>query len=54
MIDVDCWTTVSELFAAVAREKRPDARAADGFGEIHLILFGQPLALVANDIFCRS
>ena len=50
MIDVDCWTTVSELFAAVAREKRPDARAADGFGEIHLILFGQPLAFVANDI----
>ena len=50
MIDVDCWTTVSELFAAVAREKRPDARAADAFGEIHLILFGQPLAFVANDI----
>ena len=50
MIDVDCWTTVSELFAAVAREKRPDARAADAFGEIHLILFGQPLAFVANYI----
>ena len=51
MIDVDCWTTVSELFAAVAHEKRPDARAADGFGELHLILFGQPLAFVANHIF---
>ena len=50
MIDVDCWTTVSEMFAAVAHEKRPDARAADAFGEIHLILFGQPLAFVANDI----
>ena len=50
MIDVDCWTTVSEIFAAVAHEKRPDARAADDFGEIHLILFGQPLAFVANDI----
>ena len=50
MIDVDCWTTVSEIFAAVAHEKQPDARAADAFGEIHLILFGQPLAFVANDI----
>ena len=51
MIDVDCWTTVSELFAAVAHAKRPDARATDDFGEIHLILFGQPLAFVANHIF---
>ena len=51
MIDVDCWTTVSEVFAAVAHAKRPDPRAADGFGEIHLILFGQPLAFVANHIF---
>ena len=41
MIDVGCWRTVSELFAAVGRSKRPDARAADDFGEIHLILFGQ-------------
>ena len=50
MIDVDCWTTVSELFAAVSHEKRPDARAADDFGEIHLILFGRHLAFVAIDI----
>ena len=50
MIDVDCWTTVSELFAAVAHEKRPDARAADDFGEIHLILFGRHLAFVAIHI----
>ena len=50
MIDVDCWTAASELFAAVAHAKRPDARAADDFGEIHLILFGQPLAFVANYI----
>ena len=40
MIDVDCWRTVSEIFAAIGRSKRPDARAADAFGEIHLVLFG--------------
>ena len=53
MIDVDCWTTVSELFAAVAHAKRPDARAADVFGELHLILFGRPLAVVAIEILRR-
>ena len=47
MIDVDCWATVSALFAAVAHSKRPDARAADDFGEIHLILFGRHIAFVA-------
>ena len=50
MIDVDCWAAVSALFAAVAHATRPHARAADDFGEIHLILFGQPLAFVANYI----
>ena len=50
MIDVDCWATVSALFAAVTHSKRPDARAADDFGEIHLILFGRHLAFVAIDI----
>ena len=54
MIDVDCWSAVSELFAAVAHAKRPDARAADVFGELHLILFGRPLAVVAIDIFVDS
>ena len=50
MIDVDCWATVSAMFAAVTHSKRPDARAADDFGEIHLILFGRHLAFVAIDI----
>ena len=50
MIDVDCWATVSAMFAAVTHSKRPDARAADDFGEVHLILFGQHLAFVAIDI----
>ena len=47
MVDVDCWTAASDVFAAVAREKRPDARAADDFGDIHLILFGRQLVVVA-------
>ena len=50
MIDVDCWATVSAMFAAVTHSKRPDARAADDFGEIHLILFGRHLAFVAIHI----
>ena len=50
MIDVDCWATVSAMFAAVTHSKRPDARAADDFGEINLILFGRHLAFVATDI----
>ena len=50
MIDVDCWATVSAMFAAVTHSKRPDARGADDFGEIHLILFGRHLAFVAIDI----
>ena len=53
MIDVDCWSAVSEFFAAVAHAKRADARSADVFGELHLILFGRPLAVVAIHIFCR-
>ena len=53
MIDVDCWSAVSELFANVAHAKRPDARSADVFGELHLILFGQPLVVVAVNTLCR-
>ena len=53
MIDVDCWSAVSEVFAAVAHGKRPDARAADDFGELHLILFGRSLAFVAVDLLRR-
>ena len=51
MIDVDCWSAVSELFAAVAHAKRPDARAADDFGDIHLIIFGRHLVVVAVGTF---
>ena len=40
MIDVDCWSAVSQLFEALDREKRPNAHAEDAFGDINLILFG--------------
>jgi len=40
MIDVDCWSAVSQLFETMGREKRPNAHADDAFGDINLILFG--------------
>ena len=42
MIDVDCWSAVTSLFATVAQAARPSAPAADAFGEVHVILFGDP------------
>ena len=40
MIDVDCWSAVSQLFAAVDRSRRPNVHAEDDSGDINLILFG--------------
>ena len=40
MIDVDCWSTVSTLFAALGQAARPGVPAADDFGDVSLILFG--------------
>ena len=40
MIDVDCWATVSKLFAVVSQSKRPGTHSADEFGDVHVILFG--------------
>ena len=40
MIDVDCWSTVSTLFAALAHAARPGVPAADDFGSVNVILFG--------------
>jgi len=42
MIDVECWRALSTILAAASHAKQPDARAADDFGEIHMILFGHP------------
>ena len=40
MMDVDCWATIVELLSVVDHNRRPNARAADPFGEVHVILFG--------------
>ena len=40
MIDVDCWSTVSTLFAAVAHAARPGVPTTDDFGDVNVILFG--------------
>ena len=40
MIDVDCWQTISTLFSIIDHSKRPHARGADSFGELHVLLFG--------------
>ena len=42
MIDVDCWSAVTSLFATVAPAARPGAPVTDDFGEVHVILFGDP------------
>ena len=40
MMDVDCWATIVELLSVVDHNRRPNARDADPFGEVHVILFG--------------
>ena len=40
MMDVDCWATIVELLSVVDHNRRPNARAADPFGEVHVVLFG--------------
>ena len=45
MIDVDCWSTVSTLFAALAHAARPGVPATDDFGAVNVILFGDQYCL---------
>ena len=40
MMDVDCWATIAELLSVVDHNRRPAARSADPFGEMHVVLFG--------------
>ena len=40
MIDDDCWSVISELCSVIDHSKRPHARSADAFGNIHVLLFG--------------
>jgi len=42
MLDVEIWTTIAQLCGRIDHSRRPDARDADVFGNIHLILFGEP------------
>ena len=40
MMDVDCWASIVELPSVVDHSRRPNARAADPFGEVRVVLFG--------------
>jgi len=40
MMDSDCWSSISELLSIVDHNKRPDVEAADCFGALHVVLFG--------------
>jgi len=40
MTDSDCFSSIEELLSIVDHNKRPDATAADSFGALHVILFG--------------
>ena len=40
MIDTKTWQVIAEILAIIDHTRRPDARDADAFGNIHLVLFG--------------
>ena len=40
MLDVEIWTTIVQILGCIDHTRRPDARDADDYGGIHLILFG--------------
>ena len=40
MIDTVCWATIEGLLSTVDHNRNPDARHADPFGRMHVILFG--------------
>ena len=53
MLDVEIWTTIVQILGCIDHTRRPDARDADDYGGIHLILFGDfkwPLC----SVFIRS
>ena len=45
MIDVDCWSAATTVFADVAHAVRPGVPAADAFGEVNVILFGDSITM---------
>ena len=40
MMDEDCWKTIVKLLSDVDHNRHPNARYADDFGHMHIILFG--------------
>ena len=40
MLDVEIWTTIVQLCGCIDHTRRPGARDADVFGNIHIVLFG--------------
>ena len=40
MLDVDCFSSLSEILSIVDHNKRPNAQGADTFGNVHMMLFG--------------
>ena len=57
MVDVDCYCTIAELLSIIDHSRRPNAREADTFGNMHVILFGDfkyPLYLYRISIVIAS
>jgi len=40
MIDKDCFDGICEVLSIIDHSRRPNARAADCFGPVHVLLFG--------------
>ena len=40
MIDIYCCRTITTMFSIIDHSKRPHARDADSFGNLHVLLFG--------------
>ena len=40
VIDKDCFDGICEVLSIIDHSRRPNARAADCFGPVHAVLFG--------------
>jgi len=40
MIDKDCFDGICEVLSIIDHSRRPNARGADCFGPVHILLFG--------------
>ena len=41
MLDTDCFDGICEVLSIIDHNRRPNARAADCFGSVHVLLFGE-------------